>query len=243
MSKPLVPVVPTRTSDEIPEVGSPTTMNASNNTSKASGNSVCVMTTRVDSKRMVHKARVEHKLPGRIRIKIQTAVNNPEVFKIFTTAFSLIPGITKVTPNFDTGSIVIHYDYKHEAEFQHHFKDLCSQHAITIGSDLPGDEISVLANRLEAEADYLAEESELLKATVDFVKYVNNLLKVLTDSRIDLKVVVGAGLAVFTFVKIGAEASTPMWVTLTLFAANHMIELKHETLKSAVPYADLSTSF
>lgn len=193
------------------------------------------------SKIKMHKARLEHRVPGRIRIKIPSAINDLGVFEKFKAVFRRIPSVTQVTPSSDTGSIVIHYDHRHEDEFQLHFADICAQHAISMGSALPGDEISELANNLEAEADFLAEESDLFKATVGFVKYVNNEIKVATDNQIDLKLVVGAGLAVFSFVKIGAEASMPMWVTLTLFAANHMIELNHQASVSAVAVPVSST--
>src|SRR5215469_466051 len=47
-----------------------------------------------------------------------------------------------------------------------------------------------------------------------------------TDNTIDLKVLVAAGLAAYAFIKVGVEASTPIWVTLALFAFNHFIELQ-----------------
>ena len=60
---------------------------------------------------------------------------------------------------------------------------------------------------------------------VEFVKGVDHQLKTVTDNTIDLKIVLAVGLAGYTFMEIGAEAATPMWVTLVLFATNHFAEL------------------
>jgi hypothetical protein len=61
--------------------------------------------------------------------------------------------------------------------------------------------------------------------TVDFFKALDRELKLGTGNNIDLKVVLAAGLAGYTFLLVGAEAATPMWVTLALFSLNHFVEL------------------
>ena len=50
-------------------------------------------------------------------------------------------------------------------------------------------------------------------------------MKLTTGNAIDLKVLLAGGLAAYTFWEIGAEAATPMWVTLALFSLNHFAEL------------------
>jgi len=181
-----------------------------------------------------HKARIEHKTPGRIRMKIPSAKSNPEVLDVFVNAFSAVPGITKVNPKRETGSIVIHYDPKREAEFESHFHHCWHQHDMGAGGGAgagaarPGDEIEEIAKKIEAEAEFLAERSELVRATVDLFKGLDYQIKAVSGNTIDLKIVLVGGLAVATFVEIGAEAATPMWVTLALFAVNHFIEMKHD---------------
>lgn len=175
-----------------------------------------------------HKARIEHKVPGRLRVKIPSGKDNAALLKVFETVFSAIPGITKVKSKTETGSIVIHYDLRREAEFQSHFNQCCAQHAVSVSSARPGDEIEELAKKFEAEAEFLAEHSELVRATVELFKNVDYQIKAATGNMIDLKIVLVGGLAVATFVEIGAEAATPMWVTLALFAVNHFIEMRHD---------------
>jgi hypothetical protein len=182
-----------------------------------------------------HKARIEHKVPGRMRIKIPSAKGNPGILEVFESVFSAIPGITKVKPKRETGSIVIHYDPKREVEFQNQFHQCCAQHEVSVSNARPGDEIEEIAKKIEAEAEFLAERSELVRATVDMFKAVDYQIKAATGNTIDLKIVLVGGLAVTTFVEIGAEAATPMWVTLALFAVNHFIEMKHEPVPAKAP--------
>jgi hypothetical protein len=172
------------------------------------------------------KARIEHKIPGRIRMKVPHAKRNPEILEVYRVAFSAIPGIIKVNPKPETGSIVIHYDPKLEAEFEHRFHTCCAHHQVAVDIDLPGDEISKIARKIENEAQFLAERSELAKTTVQLCKNLNRELKTATGNTVDLQIVLAGGLAAFTFLEIGASAATPMWVTLALFSLNHFAELQ-----------------
>jgi len=167
------------------------------------------------------KARIAHKIPGRIRMRIPHARTNPEILEVYKEAFSHIPGITKVTTKPATGNIIIHYDIKYEADFHKHL----SFYGVENGTPLPGDEINLMANRIKAEADFLAQRSEFAKTTVDFFANLDRQLKLTTGNAIDLKIVLAGGLAAYTFWEIGATAATPMWVTLALFSLNHFAEL------------------
>jgi hypothetical protein len=180
---------------------------------------------------------IEHKVPGRIRMKIPAAKNNPEFLDAFQSVFTAIPGVSKVKPKADTGSIVIHYDPRHEAEFQRHFHHCCAQHEVAVQNNLPGDEIGEMARKIEAEAEFLAERSHTVRALVDMCKKLDYQIKATTGNTVDLKIVLVGGLAVATVVEIGAEAATPMWVTLGLFAMNHFLELKQEGRPAALPTA------
>ena len=176
-----------------------------------------------------HKARIEHKLPGRIRMKVPAAKSNPEILEVYRQAFSMVPGIIKVKAKPETGSIVIHYDPEQEKKFEHHFNHCCGQHLGEVSEGpRPDNEVAEIASRIEAEAAYLAERSEFAKTTVEFFKNCDRELKRATDNTIDLKIVLAGGLAAFTFLEIGAEAATPMWVTLALFSLNQFAELQHQ---------------
>jgi len=168
-----------------------------------------------------HKARIEHKVPGRIRMRVPSGKTNPEILEVYREVLSHIPGITTVTTKPATGNIIIHYDTKQEAEFHNHLSFYGVQHS----APLPGDDIKLMADKIKAEADFLAQRSEFAKTTVTFFTALDKQLKLSTGNAIDLKIVLAAGLAAYTFWEIGASAATPMWVTLALFSLNHFAEL------------------
>jgi hypothetical protein len=173
-----------------------------------------------------HKAQVEHQVPGRIRMKIQTAKSNPAMLEAYCNAFSIIPGVSKVQARPDTGSIVIFYDTEHHDALHAHLHETCANHDTHFEhGERVGDEVEEIVRQFENEAEFLAQRSHIARVTVDFFKGFDREMKTLTDNTIDLKIVLAGGLAAFTFLEIGAEAATPMWVTLALFSLNHFAEL------------------
>lgn len=178
-----------------------------------------------------HRARIEHKIRGRIRMKVPHGRANPEILEVYSETFGAIPGVHSIATRPETGSIVIHYDPNREAEFQQHFGQACDQHLAMAPLARPDDQIDKIANEIEAEAEYLATYSNIARATVDFFKACDRELKLATGNNIDLKIVLAGGLAAFTFLEIGAAAATPMWVTLALFSLNHFAELHTDHAK------------
>ncbi|HML09241.1 MAG TPA: hypothetical protein VK432_00170 [Stellaceae bacterium] len=179
------------------------------------------------STRKKHHARIEHRVRGRIRMKIPHARLNPEILELYRETFATIPGIQSVNTKPDSGSIVIHYDPNREHEFEHHFQQRSREHLhmVTEEPAPPKDEVDALAGKIAAEAEFLAAHSKFARSTVDFCKAVDRELKLATGNNIDLKIVLAVGLAGYTFLEIGGAAATPMWVTLALFSLNHFVEL------------------
>jgi hypothetical protein len=172
------------------------------------------------------KAHIAHKVPGRIRMKVPAGKGNPEILEAYRKAFSAVPGITEVKMKPETGSIVIHYDPTREQEFEAHFHARVVHQELQVEQHVaPDDEVTNMARRIEAEAEFLAEHSELAKATVDYFKKFDRELKLATGNTVDMKILLAGGLAAYTFFEIGAGAATPMWVTLALFSLNHFAEL------------------
>jgi hypothetical protein len=172
------------------------------------------------------KAHIEHRVRGRIRMRIPSAKANAELLETYRQAFAGIPGIKEVKAKPITGSIVIHYDPAREAEFEQHLHDCCHQHQVAVAAR-PGDEVEEMVEKIEAEAEFLAKHSHLAKHTVDLCRNLDRQLKTLSGNTVDLKIVLAGSLAAYTFLEIGAEAATPMWVTLALFTLNHFTELQH----------------
>ena len=172
-----------------------------------------------------HRARIEHKVRGRIRMKIPRARLNPEILEVYRAAFSSIPGVRSVRTKPNSGSIVIDYDPKRESEFERQFLQRSNEQLSMERPTPPDDEIDELAGKIAAEAEFLASHSRLARSTVDFCKALDRELKLSTGNNIDLKIVLALGLAGYTFLEIGGTAATPMWVTLALFSLNHFVEL------------------
>jgi cation transport ATPase len=165
------------------------------------------------------KLQIAHQIPGRIRMKVPSAKDNPQLLEQIKQTFSVIPGIEQVSVNPSTGSVVLHYDTERHDEFHGRLQ----QH--TGGHDKPPtNEIDALANKIEQEAEYLAEHSHSAKVIVDFFRETDKQIKLATHNVVDLKILLAAGIAGFTIFEVGASAATPVWVTLSIFALNHMIQ-------------------
>jgi hypothetical protein len=156
---------------------------------------------------------------------------HPEILEVYRETFAAIPGIRSVTTKPETGSVIIHYDPNREVEFHRHFDRVSDQHLAMAPMARPDDKIDKFADEIEAEAEYLAAHSKIAATTVAFCKQFDRELKLATGNNVDLKIVLGVGLAAYTFLEIGAVAATPMWVTLVLFSLNHFVELHTDHAK------------
>ncbi|MHC2465961.1 HMA2 domain-containing protein [Bradyrhizobium embrapense] len=176
------------------------------------------------------KLQIAHQVPGRIRMKVPSAKENPELLEQIKQTFSVIPGIEEVTINPTTGSVVLHYDTDRHDEFHGRLEHHTGGHYKP-----PTNEIDALANKIEQQAQYLAEHSHTAKVIVDFFRDFDHGIKVASGNVIDLKIVLAAGIAGFTVFEVGATAATPVWVTLAVFALNHMIQANMASAEQAEP--------
>jgi cation transport ATPase len=165
------------------------------------------------------KLQIAHQVPGRVRMKVPSGKDNPELLEQMKQTLSAIPGIEQVTVNPSTGSLVLHYDTDHHDTFHGHLENHTGGH-----EKPPTNEIDSLANKIEQEAEYLAEHSHAAQVVVDFFKEADKQIKVATGNVIDLKMVLATGIAGFTIFEVGASAATPVWVTLSIFGLNHVIQ-------------------
>jgi len=165
------------------------------------------------------KLQIAHQVPGRIRMKVPSVKTNPELAEQIKQTFSAIPGIEQVMINPTTGSVVLHYDKDRHHEVHPHLHHHTGGHFRP-----PSNEIDALASKIEQEAEYLAEHSQTAKVVVDFFRDFDQQIKIASGNVVDLKIVLAAGIAGFTIFEVGASAATPVWVTLSIFALNHMIQ-------------------
>jgi hypothetical protein len=179
--------------------------------------------------------KIEHQVPGRVRMKIPAGKGNPELLKQVSETFAAIPGIEEVVVNPTTGSVVLRYDVDRHDEFHGTFQGHYQSHAAANGGMHGADtELDKLTNSIEAEAEFLASHSHTARVVVDFVKKLDREIKVASGNTIDLKIVFAVGIICLTVFEVGATAATPVWVTLAIFTVNHFIQM-HEQQGHAVP--------
>ena len=183
--------------------------------------------------------KIEHQVPGRVRMKIPAGKGNPELLKQVSETFAVIPGIEHVTVNPTTGSVVLFYDVDRHDEFHGTFRGHYETHgganaggnALMHGADT---ELDKLTGSIEAEAEFLASHSHTARAVVDFVKKIDHEIKVATNNNLDLKIVFAVGIICLTVFEVGATAATPVWVTLAIFTVNHFIQMhEQQNMKAA----------
>jgi hypothetical protein len=166
------------------------------------------------------KLHIAHQVPGRVRMKVPSGKGNPELLEQMKQTLTAIPGIEEVIINPDTGSLVLHYDTDHHDQFHGHLEHHTGGHH----RPPPTNEIDAMANKIQQEAEFLAENSHTARVIVDFFKQVDQQIKTSSHNTIDLKIVLAFGIASFTIMEVGANAATPVWVTLAMFGLNHLIE-------------------
>lgn len=170
---------------------------------------------------MKFKFHIAHQVPGRIRLKVALGKRNPALLDEIKQLFATVPGIGRIAVNPTTGSLILHYDRARHLGFYEDFQDRYASHIATP----PPTEVDSSLNMIQAETEFLATRSHAVRTVVDFCKSMDQSLRVATNNTIDLKIAVAAGFAGLALVKIGVTASTPMWVTLAIFALNHMAEM------------------
>jgi hypothetical protein len=178
---------------------------------------------------------VAHQVPGRVRMKFPGAKGNPEMLQQIAQTFAAIPGVEEITVNPNTGSLVMRYDTDQHDEFHDHFHRHHGQHATQYRP--PATEIDELAHKIEEEAEFLARNSESARAVVDFFRKVDREIRSATDNNVDLKILLAVGVIGFTVLEVGASAATPVWVTLSLFTLNHVIEMHRSHVEEGVTTA------
>lgn len=182
--------------------------------------------------------KIEHQVPGRVRMKIPAGKGNPELLKMVSETFAVIPGIEHVTVNPTTGSVVLFYDVDRHDEFhgtfRGHYEAHGGQNAGNGASHGADTELDKLTNSIEAEAEFLASHSHTARAVVDFIKKIDHEIKRATNNNLDLKIVFAVGIIGLTVFEVGATAATPVWVTLAIFTVNHFIQMhEQQNLKTA----------
>ena len=101
-----------------------------------------------------------------------------------------------------------------------------AQRLIENGGDFQ-DAIAQLIGQFSATDQYAEEEMESDYGYLSGYgqpKPLDQQVKLASGNVIDMKTLLAVGIAGFTIFEVGASAATPVWVTLSVFALNHMIQ-------------------
>jgi Heavy metal associated domain 2 len=176
---------------------------------------------------------VAHRTHGRVRVKVRHGKRDPEHLREVAERMGSIPGVERVETNPITGSVVLYYDVDRHSEFDWHFERHREQMEPPPTQRAPETEFDKIASTIENEAEFLAEHSVAARAMFDFCKRVDREIKVASGNNVDLKLLFAGGVVAFTVLEVGATAATPVWVTLSLFAMNHFVELHQHPVAPA----------
>jgi hypothetical protein len=140
-------------------------------------------------------------------------------------SISKMPGVTSVDTNSTTGSVLVNYDASGFKAFEGTLADHAEQNDLFSFKPPELTEVDDLADKIEGEAEFLAEHSELARSLLGVCKQLNDEVKRSTHNTVDLKVLLPLGLAAYTFTAQDASMATPLWVTLGMFAFNSFVSL------------------
>jgi hypothetical protein len=174
---------------------------------------------------MAHNAEVAHHIPGRMRVKLPRMKGRAAALDKIKQSVSKMPGVTSVDTNSTTGSVLVNYDASGFKAFQGTLADHAEQNDLFSFKPPELTEVDDIADKIEGEAEFLAEHSQLARSVLGVCKQLNEEVKRSTHNTVDLKVLVPLGLAVYAFTRQDVNMATPLWVTLGMFAFNAFVSL------------------
>jgi cation transport ATPase len=158
-----------------------------------------------------------------MRLRVHGGKGHPHLLARVKESVSRQEGVTHVHANPDTGSLVVHYRHKKPREFAQQLAEHGENSGVFQIPDV--GQAGELWSAIEKEANFLAAHSALARSIVEETKHLDNEVKRATDNALDLKVLVPLGLAAVSFLYVGTDISTPLWVSLGLFSFNSFLSL------------------
>lgn len=170
------------------------------------------------------RAYISHHIPGRVRIKVPDAKRNPALLEKMREVILSAPGVKTVDCNPLTGSLLIHYSaHAHENPA---FLSGSNGFASPFSLDPPDPPRSNRSgSRVRRRTAREREPSEAAQAIREFFVGLDDAIRLATDNQLDLRVLLPVAAGVVGFVLYPKAISTPMWLTLTIFAFSSFLIL------------------
>jgi hypothetical protein len=164
------------------------------------------------SQNMARQASIVHNIPGRMRIRIPSAKDDPSFLEQARAALAALPNVVEVTSNPVTGSLLVLYSPASQRDFEGALK-------MSNGSPLPFD-LHKAADSQPARKRKSREhqKSEFAQMITDMFKGLDDAIREGTDNLLDLKTLVPLALAGLGFRYVRTGERTPVWLTFMIFA-------------------------
>src|ERR1035437_7488266 len=129
-------------------------------------------------------ARVVHHVKGRIRVKLHDAKGNHRFLESVQQSLSPVAGVRHVDVNSATGSIVVHYDATMHPDFAQTLTDHGESEGLFSLEPAELSEVDAIANKIQREAEFLAQHSDVAKSALAFVSQIDRALKQATNNAV-----------------------------------------------------------
>lgn len=168
---------------------------------------------------MAVDAYVHHYLPGRLRLRIPAAKGEGDQLRDISSVISRTPGIERVDYNPITGSILIQYSpelYKNLRSLESSLSALAEPIALTNSHH---------SHDRSRRPHHLRGRSTAARRVDSFFKQVDRDIRSATDNEVDLKFILPFVVGVLGLVTMRNSTTTPLWLTLLIFAFNSFLGL------------------
>jgi hypothetical protein len=173
---------------------------------------------------MAVHAYVHHHLPGRLRLRIPAAKGEEDELRELSSAIARAPGISQVEYNPITASILIRYSPEHYKTLQ------------SLESGLGASAVQIAVNGSQPAAQHRGDRrhhrggrSVAARRVDTFFKQLDHEIRVATDNEVDLKFILPFAVAVLGVLALRHSSTTPLWLTLLIFAFNSFLGLHAPT--------------
>ncbi len=172
---------------------------------------------------MALDAYVHHHLPGRLRLRIPAAKGETDELREISSAIARAPGITQVEFNPITGSILIQYSPQH-------YRSLKALEAVLGGSAAPIALTDSYQTHYRSGRRSRVRGRSLAARRIDaFFRQLDHEIRVATDNEVDLKFILPFGVGILGLLALRYSSTTPLWLTLLIFAFNSFLGLHAPT--------------
>jgi hypothetical protein len=172
---------------------------------------------------MAVDAYVHHHIPGRLRLRIPGAKGEEDALREISSAIARAPGISQVEYNSITGSILIQYSPEHYRNLRSLESGLsASAVPIAVNNSYPAHDERHHRHRQSGR-------SVSARKVDSFFKQIDQEIRRATDNEVDLKFILPFGVGVLGLVALRYSSTTPLWLTLLIFAFNSFLGLHAPT--------------